>query len=267
MEHRPSCPKPDAYMPRIDQLLVSHGLATSRTRAQRLIRNGRVSRLDTQQTLTKASEMLSANTPLAVADDPEDRYVSRAGLKLEALLLARNKRFDGRTVLDIGQSTGGFTDCALRFGAGTVIGIEVGHGQLADALRQHPQVICLEGVNARRMSQQPEVLAALDAAPLDAVVMDVSFISQTLIIPEIAALMPDGGELFSLVKPQFELSPGALDKRGVVCHPEYFIQVENKLRQTCQISQLRLLDWRESPITGGDGNREFLMHARLEHAA
>ena len=253
-------------MPRLDQLLVSLGLATSRTRAQRLIRHGRVSRLDTQQTLTKASEKLADSTPLAVADDPEERYVSRAGLKLEAILRAREKRFNGQTVLDVGQSTGGFTDCALRFGAETVIGIEVGHGQLAHTLRRHPQVICLEGINARRMSQQQEVLTALGAVSLDAVVMDVSFISQTLIVPEIAALLPEGGELFSLVKPQFELSPQALDKRGVVRDPDSFIQVERKLRQACQINRLRLLDWQESPITGSDGNREFLLHARMDHS-
>jgi len=264
--HRPSRLKPDAYMPRLDQLLVSLGLATSRTRAQRLIRHGRVSRLDTQQTLTKASEKLAENTPLAVADDPEERYVSRAGLKLEALLLARHKRFDGQTVLDVGQSTGGFTDCALHFGAKTVIGIEVGHGQLADVLRQHPQVICLEGINARRMSQQPEVWTALGETPLDAVVMDVSFISQTLIVPEIATLLPEGGELYSLVKPQFELSPQALDKRGVVTDSRYFAQVEDKLRHTCQVNQLTTLDWQESPITGGDGNREFLLHARVDYS-
>lgn len=250
-------------MPRLDQLLVSLGLASSRTRAQRLIRHGRVTRLDTQQCLTKPSEQLIDTTPLAVADDPEERYVSRAGLKLEALLLARNKRFDGQTVVDIGQSTGGFTDCALHFGAETVIGIEVGHGQLADALRQHPKVVCLEGINARRMSQQAGVLDALAKTPLDAVIMDVSFISQTLILPEIATLLPEGGELFSLVKPQFELSPEALDKRGLVRHPAYFSDVEQRLQKACQRNRLSLLDWQESPITGGDGNREFLLHASL----
>ncbi|MGY4878305.1 TlyA family RNA methyltransferase [Vreelandella aquamarina] len=248
-------------MQRLDQLLVSLGLASSRTRAQRLIRHGRVTRLDTRKTLTKASEKLPDDIPLQVEEDPEERYVSRAGLKLEAILLTLDKRFDAGTVLDIGQSTGGFSDCALRFGAAQVIGIEVGHGQLDPSLRCDARVICLEGINARRMSQAPEVLAQLHHMPVDAAVMDVSFISQTLILPEIAALLPAGGELLSLVKPQFELTPQAMDKRGVVRNPQHFTEVEKRLRDACTKHGLQVLHWQESPITGSDGNREFLLHA------
>lgn len=248
-------------MQRLDLLLVSLGLASSRTRAQRLIQHGRVTRLDTQKTLTKASEKLPDDTPIEVAEDPEERYVSRAGLKLEAILLTLNKRFDSKTVLDVGQSTGGFSDCALRFGAAQVIGIEVGHGQLAPSLRCDSRVICLEGINARRMSQEPKVLDPLDTMPIDTAVMDVSFISQTLILPEIAALLTTGGELLSLVKPQFELTPQAMDKRGVVRHPKEFTKVEKKLRDACTQNGLQVLHWQESPITGSDGNREFLLHA------
>lgn len=248
-------------MQRLDQLLVSLGLASSRTRAQRLIRHGRVTRTDTQKRLTKASEKLPDDIPIQVAEDPEERYVSRAGLKLEAVLLTLDKRLDARTVLDIGQSTGGFSDCALRFGAARVIGVEVGHGQLAPSLRSDSRVICLEGINARRMSQESEVLAQLGNTPADTAVMDVSFISQTLILPEIATLLPSGGELLSLVKPQFELTPQAMDKRGVVRNPQHFTEVENKLRDACTQNSLQVLHWQESPITGSDGNREFLLHA------
>ena len=126
-------------MIRLDQLLVSQGLANSRTRAQRLIRNGRVHLAD-GRALIKPSEKWPANTPLQVEDDPEERYVSRAGLKLEGVLKALEMRLDGRGVLDIGQSTGGFTDCALTFGARHVVGVEVGHGQLADTLRADSRV-------------------------------------------------------------------------------------------------------------------------------
>ncbi|NYS60994.1 TlyA family RNA methyltransferase [Vreelandella salicampi] len=248
-------------MPRLDQLLVSQGLATSRTRAQRLIRHGRVSRVDTHTTLTKASEKLPDDTPLQVEDDPEERYVSRAGLKLEAVLSRLNKRLDGHVVLDVGQSTGGFSDCALRFGARHVIGIEVGHGQLAAALREDPRVTCLEGINARAMQGQPALLHVLATYPLSTSVMDVSFISQTLILPEIAALLPVGGELISLVKPQFELDPAALDKRGVVRDARRYHDVEEKLRSACAACGFAIAHWQESPITGGDGNREFLLHA------
>ncbi|WP_075879715.1 TlyA family RNA methyltransferase [Vreelandella massiliensis] len=248
-------------MPRLDQLLVSQGLATSRTRAQRLIRHGRVSRLDTHAILTKASEKLPDDTPLQVEDDPEERYVSRAGLKLEAVLSALNKRFDGQVVLDVGQSTGGFSDCALRVGARHVIGIEVGHGQLAPSLRDDPRVTCLEGINARAMRDHPALADTLKTHPLNIAVMDVSFISQTLILPEIAALLSAGGELISLVKPQFELDPAALDKRGVVRDPRRYREVEEKLRAACAACGFAIAHWQESPITGGDGNREFLLHA------
>ena len=118
-------------MMRLDQLLVSQGLANSRTRAQRLIRHGRIRLASNGKPLTKASEKWPEDTRFDVEDDPEERYVSRAGLKLEAVLTTLEMRLDETVVLDIGQSTGGFTDCALRFGARHVIGVEVGHGQLA----------------------------------------------------------------------------------------------------------------------------------------
>lgn len=247
-------------MIRLDQLLVSQGLANSRTRAQRLIRHGRVHLAD-GRVLAKPSEKWPADTQLQVEDDPEERYASRAGLKLEGVLQALDMRLDGRSVLDIGQSTGGFTDCALTFGAQHVIGIEVGHGQLAEALRVDPRVTCLEGLNARQMSTSTALLQALTEYPIDLAVMDVSFISQTLILPEIAALLPQGGQLLSLVKPQFELEPGALDKRGVVRNLSRYAEVEKKVRAACEKCGLHISHWQESPITGGDGNREFLLLA------
>ena len=248
-------------MLRLDQLLVSQGLANSRTRAQRLIRHGRVRLASPSRVLTKPSEKWPIDTHFEVEDDPEERYVSRAGLKLEGVLTVLNRRLEGKVVLDVGQSTGGFTDCALHFGARHVIGVEVGHGQLAEALRQDPRVTCLEGLNARHMSMAAPLHEAIAAYPVDMAVMDVSFISQTLILPEIAALLPAGGELISLVKPQFELTPGALDKRGVVRKPAYFKEVEDKIRAACDTCGLAIHHWQESPITGGDGNREFLLHA------
>lgn len=247
-------------MIRLDQLLVSQGLANSRTRAQRLIRNGRV-RLADGRTLNKPSEKWPIDTPLNVEDDPEERYASRAGLKLEGVLQALNMRLEGRGVLDIGQSTGGFTDCALQFGARHVVGVEVGHNQLANHLRDDPRVACLEGLNARKMSSASALLSALAEWPIDLAVMDVSFISQTLILPEIAALLPTDGQLLSLVKPQFELEPNALDKRGVVRDPRRYAEVEQKIRTACQQCGLVISHWQESPITGGDGNREFLLFA------
>ena len=145
-----------------------------------------------------------------------------------------------------------------------MIGVEVGHGQLAPELRGDPRVTCLEGINARSMSSSEALNSALAAFPIDSAIMDVSFISQTLILPEIAALLPAGGQLISLVKPQFELSPGALDKRGVVRDAKRFAEVEANIRRSCDACGLTIQHWQESPITGGDGNREFLLHAVKE---
>ncbi|PRY72039.1 TlyA family RNA methyltransferase [Halomonas ventosae] len=251
-------------MQRLDQLLLSQGLARSRTRAQRLIRHGRVRRVDDGTPLRKPGEKLPDDTRLIVEEDPEERYVSRAGLKLEALVEALGLTLSGRLVLDVGQSTGGFTDCALRFGARHVVGVEVGHGQLAPSLRDAPRVTCLEGLNARAMAGEPRLRAAFDAlaaAGPDLAVMDVSFISQTLILPELAALLPAGGELLSLVKPQFELGPGSINPRGLVTDPARYAEVESRLRDCCTGLGFAVLHWQPSPLLGGDGNREFLLHA------
>lgn len=248
-------------MIRLDQLLVSQGLANSRTRAQRLIRHGRVRLADNGKLLIKTSEKWPEDTRVEVEDDPEERYVSRAGLKLEAVIKALELHLDDCTILDVGQSTGGFTDCALRFGARHVIGVEVGHGQLASELLGDPRVTCLEGLNARYMSSNEALLSILADQPIDIAIMDVSFISQTLILPEITALLPAGGQLISLVKPQFELNAGALDKRGVVRDTKRYTEVKANIHSACDASGLVIQYWQESPIAGGDGNREFLLHA------
>lgn len=253
-------------MKRLDQLLVAQGLVRSRTRAQRLIRHGRVTLEEApSRPLTKPGEKLPEDSRLTIAEDAEERYVSRAGLKLEALLGTLGLRLDGRVVLDVGQSTGGFTDCALRHGAAHVIGIEVGHDQLDGALRRDPHVTCLEGLNARAMAADLRLRAALERqAPegISVAVMDVSFISQTLILPELSRLLAGGGELLSLVKPQFEVGPGRVDSRGIVSDPTLYAEVETRIRACCSEHGFEILAWRDSPILGGDGNREFLLHAR-----
>ncbi len=252
-------------MLRVDQLLVAQALVRSRTRAQRLIRHGRVQLLGEgpPRTLTRPGEKLSEESRFHVVEDPEERYVSRAGLKLEALLAATNVTLEGRTLLDVGQSTGGFTDCLLQHGAACVIGIEVGHDQLDPLLREDRRVQCLEGVNARRLPM--EHIMALAPEGLAGAVMDVSFISQTLIVPELARLLPEGAHLLSLVKPQFELSPEQIGSGGIVRDARHYAQVETRLRACCEQTGFTLQYWGKSPITGGDGNREFLMHAIRHH--
>nr|WP_026351998.1 TlyA family RNA methyltransferase [Kushneria aurantia] len=248
-------------MKRLDQLLVEQQLVRSRSRAQRLIRNARVQLItpDGARTLTRPAERMPGDSHLVVLDDPEERYVSRAGLKLEALIAASG-RLDGLTVLDVGQSTGGFSDCALRHGARRVIGIEVGHGQLDVDLAADERVTVLEGVNARRLPD--EELVALAPEGIEAVVMDVSFISQTLILPELSRLLRPGARLLSLVKPQFELSPAKIAAGGLVRDTRHYAEVETRLRAACAECGFEILLWMASPISGGDGNREFLLHAR-----
>jgi len=246
-------------MKRLDQLVSAH--VRSRTRAQRLIRQGHVS-IDaggTWRVATKPGEKLPEMTELRIAEAPEERYVSRAGLKLEALLETLARRLDGLTVLDIGQSTGGFSDCALRYGAKRIIGIEVGHDQLDASLRDDDRVVCLEGINARQLPSAH--LETLAPGGIDTVVMDVSFISQTLILPEIARILHSGGELYSLVKPQFEVGPGKVDPRGIVRDAGLYTLVADTLHRACDANDLKIDHWQESPIQGGDGNREFLFHA------
>ncbi|MGM0912856.1 MAG: TlyA family RNA methyltransferase [Pseudomonadota bacterium] len=251
-------------MPRLDQLLVTQGLARSRTRAQRLIRHGRVRLADSGRVVAKPGEKLPEETRLEVAEDPEERYASRAGLKLEALIEALGLELRERLVLDVGQSTGGFTDCALRFGARHVIGVEVGHDQLDPELRRDPRVTCLEGLNARAMADDSRLKAAFAAQGAtgpDLAVMDVSFISQTLILPQLAALLPAGGQLASLVKPQFEVGPGGVNARGLVTDAARYSEVEARIRDCCAEVGLEIRHWQPSPLLGGDGNREFLLHA------
>lgn len=253
-------------MMRLDQLLVAQGLVRSRTRAQRLIRHGRVA-LETapSRPLTKPGERLPDDSRFTIAADAEERYVSRAGLKLEALLEATGLDLNGRLVLDVGQSTGGFTDCALRHGAVHVIGIEVGHDQLDAELRRDARVTCIEGLNARAMADDPRLATTMaHHAPerVSVAVMDVSFISQTLILPELGRLLPRDAELLSLVKPQFEVGPGKVDARGIVSDPALHAEVETRIRRHCETHGFHVLAWCDSPILGGDGNREFLLHAR-----
>lgn len=249
-------------MQRLDQLIVTRGLITSRTRAQRLIKHGRVFLADDNgqrlKALTRPGEKLPEDALLDIEPDEEERYVSRAGLKLEGLLDITALDISGMTLLDIGQSTGGFTDCALQRGAARVIGIEVGHDQLDASLRQDPRVICMEGINARDLPHE----AILAHAPegISGAMMDVSFISQTLILPSLTPLLPEGGHLLTLVKPQFELTREAINSKGLVRDPALYAEVERRIRGCCNALGLDIQCWHDSPIKGGDGNREFILH-------
>ena len=245
-----------AGMSRADALLVAQKLAPSRTAAQWLIKEGRVSWAG--GTIAKPATELPDDTPLTVAADPDARYVSRGGLKLAGALAQTGLQVGGKFCLDIGQSTGGFTDCLLQSGARHVVGVDVGHDQLHPQLRADPAVTALEGINCRALTAD-DLGPAFPAAGFDVIVGDVSFISLTLILPQLPPLLAEHGELLLLVKPQFEVGPGNLGKGGIVREPTLYREVEAKLRKSAHHLGLTVKAWLDSPIQGGDGNREFFI--------
>ena len=250
---------------RADQLLVERGLAASRSQAARLIAAGLRWRLGTGawKAVAKTGDLVPEAAELQLLDAAESRYVSRGGLKLEGALRRTGQPVSGLRCLDVGQSTGGFTDCLLQQGAAQVVGVDVGHGQLNPRLRADPRVVCVEKLNARELSAQALVTAGGEPAapPFDLVVGDLSFISQTLVWPALAPLLKADGHLLMLVKPQFELQPEQIGKGGLVRDPASYALVEARMRQACAALGWRVLDYFESPITGGDGNREFFVWA------
>lgn len=340
---------------RADQLLVHRGLASTRAQAQRLIASGvqwlKLGHHHTAQgamsgaeigaatssgsalywqRIAKNGDILPDDAQIELLNDAEARYVSRGGLKLEGALqtlgLSGNLSIKGSTCLDVGQSTGGFTDCLLQQGAARVVGVDVGFGQLHDKLRSDERVLCFERVNAREpgaiATEIAKLLAgedeqegddfdsefdddnydnteftpkniatqatntpatAINLAPntgvnsgifepdfvaeFDFIVGDLSFISQTLVLPAIAPLLKPNGCLVMLVKPQFELNFGQVGKGGIVREAALYEQVEKRVREAYAEEGLTVHAWLESPIQGGDGNREFFIHASKKDVA
>lgn len=249
---------------RIDQLLVHRHLASTRSQAQRLIADG-VEWLqgETWKRVVKNGDEVPDDAQVRLLDDSEARYVSRGGLKLEAALKRTGISVQGLMCLDVGQSTGGFTDCLLQAGAARVVGLDVGQGQLHPSLREDERVLCIEKVNARDAEAIAEALEGdeLFEAGFDLLVGDLSFISQTLVLPAVVPLLKKGGHLLILVKPQFELQPGQVGKGGIVRDESLYPFIEQRLRDACEALDLKVKDWFDSPIEGGDGNREFFIHA------
>ena len=266
---------------RADQLLVTRQLASSRSQAQRLISGGLQWRSGEQwKVVGKNGDEIPVDAELRLHDDAEARYVSRGGLKLEAALRQIGLSVAGLACLDVGQSTGGFTDCLLQRGAASVVGVDVGSAQLHPRLRQDSRVLCIEKVNARSLIAADLIAAYADSTgasgqfdtkdgatcefvpEFDLIVADLSFISQTLVLPAIVPLLKSNGTLLTLVKPQFELQPGQVGKGGIVKDVSFYPLIEQRLRAACVAQGLKVTAWFESPITGGDGNREFFIAAR-----
>ena len=248
---------------RADQLLVDRGLAASRSQAQRLIASGVEWRLGTKpwQRVAKNGDELPLPCEVRLLDSAEARYVSRGGLKLEGALLSSGLTAHGLRCLDVGQSTGGFTDCLLQQGAAQVVGLDVGHGQLHPRLRDDARVVCVERINARELEANDARVPDAQQG-FDLVVGDLSFISLTLVLPALLPLLKSGGALLMLVKPQFELQPSDIGKGGLVKDVASYVQVEARLREACAALKLDVLGYWSSAIAGGDGNQEFWIGAR-----
>lgn len=241
---------------RADQLIVLRGLAPTRSAAQRLIEHGAARWLGPRGWAVpkKAGEDLPEDCELEITDDAELRWVSRAGLKLDAALAHTGLDVTGRHCLDVGQSTGGFTEVLLARGAASVVGVDVGHGQLHERVRRDRRVTALEGVNARHLTA-----AQLPRPSYGLVVADLSFISLTLVLD---ALLPLAArDLLLLVKPQFELQPGDIGKHGLVNDPVAHGHVRARMEAACRKRGLVLRDYFESTVAGGDGNREHFVWA------
>jgi len=239
---------------RVDQALVERGFFESRERAQRAIMAGEVRVGD--RVFRKAAELVEVDAPISVAQPPQ--FASRGASKLGGALGFFGVDVQGKTALDIGASTGGFTDCLLQRGAAKVFAIDVGHGQLAWKLRNDPRVVVMEKVNARFLSREqvPQLV--------DLCVIDVSFISLTLILPRAFELITQDGMILALIKPQFELEREDVGRGGIVREPALHEKAQQKIVKFVEEANYRVVGFVPSTITGTDGNQEFFICIRKQ---
>lgn len=238
---------------RLDLFLAENGLVDSRTDAKNFIQSGQV--IVNGKVVTKPAYPIVGNEDIAV-DKSSKKFVSRGGFKLEAALDAFKIDPTGRRALDIGASSGGFTDCLLKRGALHVIAVDSGSGQMVDSLRCDRRVSVIENFNARYMTAED-----FEYIP-DLAVMDVSFISAKLILPAAFGVLCAGGDFICLIKPQFEVGRSGLNKKGIVKSDELRKSALDGVIESAICCGFELVGFIESPILGGDGNKEFLAHFR-----
>lgn len=249
---------------RIDKLLVERGLVTSRERAQAMVLSGRV--LVNEQKVEKSGAGVEADAEIRLLGE-DLRYVSRGGLKLEAALSAWNIDLHGRTCIDIGASTGGFTDCMLQHGAAEVIAVDTGYGQIAARVRSDRRVKLLEKTNARYLTRQ-RLAEGAASGPVSFIAIDVSFISVTLVLPAVlesafAAAATCAREIVVLIKPQFEVGRELVGKGGIVHDEQARQRAILHVHEKVEGLGGRNIKLMESPILGREGNREFLLYAEF----
>lgn len=243
---------------RIDLFLAENGYCKSRSKAAEAIKEGRV--LVAGKPVEKPSFLVEDGMEVTLLETEEEGFVSRAGYKLEGALKAFGVDVSGMTAVDLGASTGGFTDCLLQRGASYVYAVDVGHSQLDEKLLCDARVKNMEKTNARYLKKEDF------ARPVDIVVTDVSFISQRLLYPAVGDILPVGGLFISLIKPQFEVGKQHVGKGGIVRDPrgKLFCNLLEALKLEGSNHGLKLLSYTDSPILGGDGNREYLAYWRKE---
>ena len=240
---------------RLDLVVLEKGLADSRQRAQALIMAGKV--LVNNLIVDKSGTLVSPKDDIVLQEE-NNPYVSRGGIKLEKALHTLGVDINGFVCLDVGASTGGFTDCLLHHGAGRVYAVDVGYGQLSWKLRQNPRVVVIERMNIRYI--QPDTIPQL----VDLVTIDVSFISLKIVVPEILKFMKKSAGILALVKPQFEVGKRNIGKGGVVRNPDLHAEVIENLTGFFTKKYL-FIDWViPSPILGPKGNKEFFMSLKFE---
>jgi 23S rRNA (cytidine1920-2'-O)/16S rRNA (cytidine1409-2'-O)-methyltransferase len=262
---RPSVPNTMTLMKvRIDKLLVERGLVPSRERAQAMVLSGRV--MVNEQKVEKAGAAVNPDAEIRLLGD-DLKYVGRGGLKLEAALANWKINLIGKSCMDIGASTGGFTDCMLQHGAVEVIAVDTGYGQIHARLRSDPRVKLLEKTNARYLTHE-NLIHAGARLPIDFIAIDVSFISVTLVLPAVLASAFEQSatarqEAVILIKPQFEVGRELVGKGGIVRDEQAQQGAVQKVRQKVEDLGGKNIELMESPILGMEGNREFLLHAEF----
>jgi 23S rRNA (cytidine1920-2'-O)/16S rRNA (cytidine1409-2'-O)-methyltransferase len=237
---------------RLDMLLVDRGLVASRERARALILAGAV--LINEEPVDKAGALIAEGAAVRIRGE-DHPYVSRGGVKLKGALDVFGIRVDGLSALDVGASTGGFTDCLLQAGVRKVYAVDVGYGQIAWKLRNDPRVVLFERTNIRHFS------GVGVEEPVDIAVIDTSFISLRHVIPPVLRFIKEGGMILALVKPQFEVGRGEVGKKGVVRDPALHSKVVDDMAAFCTELGLSVRGTCESPLTGPEGNREFFIWA------
>jgi 23S rRNA (cytidine1920-2'-O)/16S rRNA (cytidine1409-2'-O)-methyltransferase len=239
---------------RLDHLLFKKGITESREKARALIIEGKI--IVNGKKIEKPGTLVDENSEIIICGKTLP-YVSRGGLKLAYAIKEFSINIEGKVAMDVGAGTGGFTDCLIQHGAKLVYAVDVGYGQLAWKLRVNPKVIAIERTNIRYMSKD-KIPESIDIATVD-----VSFISLKLVIPKILEFLNPQGEIIALIKPQFEVGPGEVDKGGVVRSPERRIKAVEEIKKFFETLNLKVIGVTQSPIKGQKGNIEYLIYAKL----